>query len=124
MITGEKVIINFSNPNNITFYSNIQGDIKGKIHPGSDIDSFKLVSGENYLSSFFYTSGSVVDNVIVQWNNVELNILGEISRYCPQVSSITGSYPPVPVWHFLTEDGFYILTENLNKILTEDSYNV
>lgn len=126
LVHDEILEIDFSDPNNISLYSNVGGNISGRVHPGSDVGSFKLIRGNNYLSSFFfpYSPGWSSDKVIVEWNNVELDILGEISRICPRVSPIKGTYPPSPLaglFYILMESGDYILMEDGFKIKTEDS---
>jgi hypothetical protein len=122
LVEGEILNIDFSDPNNISLYSNVSGDISGRVRPGSDVGSFKLIKGNNYLSSFFYVpqfplGGMTADNVIVEWNDAELDILGVISRHCPRISPIKGSYPPA--FYILMEDGFFILLETLDKIVME-----
>jgi len=122
IIAGEGITIDLSDPNNITLNSDIQGDITGRVHPISDVGSFRLKRGDNYLSSFFYLSGGTTDEVIVEWKDIEINVIGEISHSCPPSVAIRGQYPPVPVvgiWRILMETGEYILTETDDELLME-----
>lgn len=67
-LAGETAVLDLSNPSTISFVSNRQGNIIGKILGGSNLSDFTLVPGNNNISVFM-TGGSGASLVNIVWRN-------------------------------------------------------
>lgn len=65
---GEIAVIDFTNPQSVTFGSNFRPNLLGTILPGSNLDLF-LKSGVNYLSLFIAGTVNANTAASIMWRN-------------------------------------------------------
>lgn len=73
LIAGETAVFDFSNPTNVSFTSNLRGNILGTILPGSDLDFF-LLPGANNVSLFIAGTVNANTAASLYWRKAQHSI--------------------------------------------------